>query len=156
MLTERKRLAMSGALALAMGLVVGVSIDGSDKPSRDAMHEAIGSALAAGSATASPSDKLDAKAYHQAMIEARAEDPTAIDLLTAPVEPGTEVTTAVTLSKGQRTTGVVEYIGPHAASFTTTSVTHIDGETSTRVEVKARNNGAEATRLVGLIHVIAP
>lgn len=154
MLTERNKLALSGALALAMGLVIGVSLSGSDKPTRDATHEAIGSALASGSATGSATDSLNTGEYHRAIKEVRDADPTAIDILTPLVEPGATVTTGVNLRpRGSRTTATVEYLGPSASTWQTISVTHTDRDDTTWVEVTARNTGAKAARLVALVRI---
>lgn len=151
MLTERKKLAISGALALAMGLVVG-SVATGDKPTRDATHEAIGSALAAGSAVGS-AKAVDPGAYHTAMRELRDEDPNAIDLLTAPVEPGATVTAHVTIEAGKHVASAVEFVGPDAASFESLGVAHTATDGGVRVEVMARNNGAAAARMIALVRL---
>lgn len=154
-LTERNKLAVTGALAIALGLVVGVSLGGSDKPTKTAAHEAIGDAIAKGSATEPAAPVIDTAVYNEAIKEIRAEDPTAIDLLSPFVEPGAEVTTYVTIDLGRRTTGEVEYIGPDADVWETVSVEYIDA-TKTSVEVRARNMGKTAARLIGIVHLEAP
>ncbi len=158
MLTERKKLALSGSLALALGLIVGVAVDGSeDKPTRDARHEAIGSAIAAGSAVGSASSSsVDSKAYHEAVIDIRSDDPNAIDLLTGIVEPGAEVKTGVNIPEGRRVSPTVEYVGPHASSFSTVSITYRDDkDRPTWVELRARNNGATPARLSAFVYLEA-
>ncbi len=155
-LTERNKLAIAGALALAMGLVVGVNLDGEDKPTRTATHEAIGNAISGGSAVLPPTDQLNTDVYSVAIKEARDADSNAVDLLTALVAPGAEVTTGVNLPAGTRTTGVLEYLGPTAGDWETISVTHTDSGKWTWVEVKARNAGSVAARLIGLIRVAPP
>ncbi len=155
MLTERKKLALAGSLALALGLVVGGLAMDSDPVAREVNHVAIGSALAAGSAVGSASDGIDTKAYQEALGAERVADATAIDLLSAPVAPGAEVTTGVKVTLGKRVTGIVEYVGPSAASWETISVSHTDDKIGTWVEVKARNRGTTTARLIALVRLEA-
>jgi hypothetical protein len=73
------------------------------------------------------------------------------DLLSAPVEPGAEVTTGVTLPLGWRVTDVAP-----AGLFTIEKQSHTDREAGTWYEVTARNTGVVTTRFVAFVEFAEP
>lgn len=73
------------------------------------------------------------------------------DLLTAPVQPGAEITTGVTLPLGAR----VEHVSP-AGQFSVVSQQHTDNDDSTWFELVVRNDGPAPMRFVGFIEFTVP
>lgn len=153
-LTDRNKRILQASLAFALGMAV-VAIVPSDTPEqRDQKLEALGSALQAGSAL-SPSDKLDTAEYHRAVRAVRATRPDVTDLLTAPVEPGAEVTAEVVLAAGARVVEV-EYVGPAAGKFSEPVIEHEDRDDGTLVKVTAKNTSQMRMRMTALVEVAQP
>lgn len=148
-ITDRQKLILGGALAVALGVVAGASL-GVD-PQRDDKLAGIGSAVAAGSAVAER-DQIDTAAYHDAVRPARDTDPTLVDLLTAEVGPSEVVTTGVNVERGKRPEGV-ELTGPSVGRFQVEAVTFKDGHDATWIEVKARNTSTQRLRLTAMVRV---
>ncbi len=92
---------------------------------------------------------LDTARYHTEVKAYREANAGAVDLLTAPVEPGEQVVTGVNVALGQRP-GSVEAVG---GSWTINAVTFRDDKASTWIEVTATNTGSAAARFVGMVEV---
>lgn len=152
-LTDKQKHILGGALAVALGVVAGVTLS-SDAPTREAQLEGIGSAVAAGSAVAEW-DAFDGSEYHRAVRAARDADPELVDLLTAVVEPGAVVKTGVNVARGSRP-GAVDLTGPSNGRFEVVAVTYRDGASSTWIEVHARNTSPQRMRLTAMVRVESP
>lgn len=150
---NRAKFLVTGGVALAAGLAVGLSVDGDDQPTREAKLEALGSAIHAGSALGSDQGALDSAEYHRAVSEFRSGNAAAVDLLTGVVAPGVQVTTGVNLAVGARISGGVTLIGQSVGSFTIDSITYTDGDEQTWLEVKATNTSQVARRFVGVVEL---
>jgi hypothetical protein len=149
-ITERQRLALVGALALATGIVGTIALD-SDPEVRKVQLEQLGDAVAKGSAVVE-SDILKPDEYHRAMAEVRAADPDAVDLLTGPVDPGASVETEVVIPSG-RQFAEVELVGPSAGAFTIASIVYQPRDEGVLVRVTATNNSRTRLRLIALAHM---
>ncbi len=90
--------------------------------------------------------------YSVAVKRVRDKDPSAVDLLSAPVPVGAEVSTGVSLDRGARLVGGVEMFGEADGSFAILGSECVDRETSTWCEVRARNTGAKTVRLSAFVH----
>lgn len=165
-LDANKSAVLTGALALALGVAVGAQIDQAD-PQRDVKTAQLGDAIAKGSAIRSGRDlPVDVAAYDEAVRAVRDLDPSAVDLLTAPVEPGAEVEAGGSLPWGTRMVGAPEVTGPSASSWVVLDAKCEDREpprpdagVSTGIAwcaVRARNDGATAQRFTALIRTVAP
>lgn len=160
-LDANKTAALSGALALALGVALGASIDKAD-PEREAKVAQLGDAIAKGSAIRSGRDlPVDVAAYTEAVKAVRDQDPSAVDLLSAPVEPGADVEAGITMQYGTRMSAEVEVTGPSASSWTVLEAKCEDREpprpdagASTGItwcSVRARNDGTTAQRFTALM-----
>ncbi len=157
-LTTRTKNLLGAGIVLALGMAVGVSITGDSEPTRQAKLDALGSALATGSAQLAASDTFDSAEYHRAVIAVRAGDPTITDLLSAPVEPGAVATTEVMLPFGARVATVagaplLTFTGAAAGKFRLGDVIHEDREdkTATLLRVTATNTGTIRSRMSALV-----
>jgi hypothetical protein len=149
-MNERQKLILGGSLAIALSFVAGASLD-NDPTRRDDQLAGIGSAVAAGSA-GSAADHIDGDAYAEAVRAAKRADPTLVDLLTAPVEPGAVVATGGFVPLGKRPAGV-ELTGAAVGRFQVEAVTFKDGPTHTWIEVRARNTSTQRLRLTAMAAV---
>jgi hypothetical protein len=144
-MTEAHRLALTGALALAVG--AGLS-GGDSKPDKQSANEA------AQDIKLDPALVVDAKKYHAAIKPARdACGPNCTDLLSGPCEPGKACVTGVSLPKGA-TLSDVELVG--AGSFGSPSWTCEDRDEQAWCEVTATNTGSKPARLTALVEYATP
>lgn len=165
-LDANKSAVLTGALALALGVAVGAQIDKAD-PDREAKTAQLGDAIAKGSAIRSGRDlPVDVAAYDEAVRAVRDLDPSAVDLLSAPVEPGQETAASVTLPLGSTIVGEPEVTGPSASSWVVLDATCVDQPAppndasvwtgGTVCTVRARNDGTTAQRFTALIRTGMP
>lgn len=157
-LAANKAAALTGALAIAMGIVIGVVVE-KDDPQRDTKLEQLGDAIDKGSAeTRAEAAAINTAAYNEAVGKVRAEDPSAVDLLSGPVEPGVEVVTGASFPIGARLISDVELVGVATKAFVVLDAKCTDrpapsdaGTGSTWCEVRARNDGTAVQRLTALV-----
>jgi hypothetical protein len=148
-LTEQHKLALTAALAMAIGAVVTSAID-EDSPDKKPLVDA------AKETKLDPSLVVDPAKYHEAVKAAReAAGPNVVDLLSAPCEPQVPCTTGVNVPHGARI-GSIEYTGAAVDAFSAPAGTATDGETATRIEVTATNQSDKAARLTALVGYVLP
>lgn len=150
-LAENKAAALAGALGIALGLVTSVAFRRDDTTEqRDAKIEAAKAELDASARLPAGDVPVDVAEYHLAIRKVRDEDSTLVDLLSAPVAPGDDVETGVTLPDGAAITNV-EIVGPAMKSFELLGTFCTDAR-GHRCGVRARNVGDGPQRLTALVH----
>ena len=155
-LTNENKLLLAGLLATAIGTAVFVAVDADHPKGATVVLNDAGVLVPPPDAMMRKKHPpLDVEAYHAAVKQVRETDPTMVDLLTAEVEPGAEVTAEVTIPAGARAFDVVP-VGPAQDTFAVLDVAHVDAPEGTRVTVRAQNNGPEAERFVAMFHWNVP
>lgn len=159
-----RELALSTALAAAIGIATGALVADDATPAQDVPRVERVTTRPNGKTPANP-DEIDTLAYSSA-IRAHLLDAglgpddagriRATDLLSPPVEPGAVITTGVTLDEGLSAESVTltgAAIGRFAISKVTTTPTE-DGHVA--VEVTATNTSADRVRLTALVMIGSP
>lgn len=146
---NKKQTVTAAALALGLGFAVGSSL------SPDAAPRPVPIAEVAASIDSPEASRLDVAEYNRVVTAARARRPDIVDLLTADVAPGDEVTASVNLDLGTRPRDV-EYFGSAAGNFTTVSLDFEDHAEATLIILRARNTSSQALRLKALLQFDEP
>lgn len=156
-----REIARDVALAAALGIATISLVTDESTPARDVPRVTTTTERPSGK-PARTEHEVDALAYHLA-VRAHLEDAglgpddagriRATDLLSAPVEPGVEVTTGVNLEAGLAPAGVT-LTGPSVGRFRVESVTHSETDDGyVRIEVRATNTSPDTLRLTALLTV---
>ncbi len=150
-LSNDNKLILAGLLATAVGFATLVAVDPGPPTPVVVNSDGGVDASVVDAAMKMKRPALDIAAYNAAVKQVREKDPTMVDLLTAEVEPGAEITTEVTITAGGRA-DEVSPVGPAQDQFEVLEVTHADNPEGTVVRVRARNTGVEAERFIAMFH----
>lgn len=152
-LSQEAKLALSAALALAIGVpVTAVVVSPDDPPTLSEAAEGTSGQL-------DPALVVNTAKYHEAVMAAKQAAPGAlvVDLLSPPVEPGESVTTGAYFPRGARLVGDfplmgnVQFIGAAEGAFSTPTVAYRDEENATWIDVTATNTSSTTRRLTALV-----
>lgn len=107
------------------------------------------------SATTSGLESMPLSAYAAAAQQLRDIDSSIVDLLTAPVAPGDEVVTEVSIQPNTRAEDLTA-VGPGQDIFEILEVSYKDTPENTIVYVRAKNNGMKTERFMAVFHPTSP